>query len=150
MHMIRQAVEHPCPGLRTVPIPVGRTILARTRWRGRAADGTELGFDLARPLRHGDVVLETNEAAYVVEQEAEAVVEVDLAAGADAAARLGWMLGNLHQPVQVLAGALRAPDDSAVRALLQSAGVPFRAVHTVFAPVSAGHGPGHAHHHHHA
>lgn len=143
MQMIRQAVTDARAGLARVAIPVARLILARTRWRGRAADGQEFGFDLAHPLSHGAVVFESATHAYVIEQELEAVLEVELSGDAAIAARLGWSLGNLHQPVQALPGLLRAPDDAAVRAVLQSLGVPYRPARAVFTPAVAAHG----HHH---
>ena len=147
MHMIRQAVTDAHAGLPHVAIPVARLILARTRWRGRAEDGQEFGFDLAHPLRHGAVVFESGTHAYVIEQEPEPVLEVALAEDPAAAARLGWSLGNLHQPLQALTGCLRLPDDPAVRALLQSMDVPFRPLRAVFSPAAAGHGSHHHGHH---
>ena len=147
MQMIRQAVTDARAGLARVAIPVARLILARTRWRGRAADGQEFGFDLAHPLSHGAVVFESATHAYVIEQELEAVLEVELSGDAAVAARLGWSLGNLHQPVEVTEHGLRMADEPSARQRIQQLGLTFRAEQGVFRPPrSAAHG----HHHDHA
>lgn len=146
MQMIHEPVGKAPGGVRVVALRAPRLTLAKTRWRGAADDGVEFGFDLARPLRHGDVVHVTAAAAYTIHQDAEPVLEVDLGPDASAAARLGWSLGNLHQPVEVRAGVLVVPDDPAVRALLESLRVPFRAARAVFQPGAAVHAHHHEHH----
>ena len=58
---------------------VERLQLAKRLWRGVAADGTEFGFELEAPLKHGDAFFQSATARYVIEQQPEPVVEIDLA-----------------------------------------------------------------------
>ena len=48
---IKDAVKQ--TGNHAVSLKVERRVLAKRRWRGEAEDGTEFGFDLALPLKHG-------------------------------------------------------------------------------------------------
>ena len=65
----------------------------------------------------------------------------------EAAARLGWLLGNLHFRVAVVEGAIHAPDDPAVRQLLEREHIHYHVVEAVFRPLGGGHGHGHSHGH---
>lgn len=122
------------PALPEIPIPVDRHTLARRRWRGRAADGTEFGFQLAAPLRHGDSVLESAAARYVIRQAEEAVVEIPLAMPPSAAAGVGWAIGNLHLELSAEPTRLLAADEPAVRRLLDRIQVPYRPGQAIFRP----------------
>jgi urease accessory protein len=97
-----------------VPVNVSREMLAKRRWRRAAVDGTEFGFDLEEPLRDGSAVYASGENVYVIRQLPEAVLEVGIEDFREAA-RLGWMLGNLHFAVEITGNAIRVTDDVAVR-----------------------------------
>lgn len=142
MHLVRQAIERPGATTR-VSVPVDRLQLAKTRWRGVAADGVEFGFDLAHPLQHGDCILAGHGVAYCIEQMTEAVLEIALPGAPAAAAKTGWLMGNLHQPVQIEPGLIRMADDPSVRQLLEQLRIPFRETRAVFVPFRSA-----AHHHH--
>ena len=124
-------------------VRVDRRTLAKTRWRVEAEDGTEFGFDLARPLRHGAAVFQNEQARYVIAQRPEPLLCVAVADPA-AAARLGWMIGNLHFPAQVRAGGIYVEADPAVRQMLQREEIAYEETEGVFQPLHAGG----AHHHH--
>lgn len=117
-----------------IPIPVDRHTLAKRLWRGTAADGTEFGFELASPLRHGDAVLQGAAARYVVRQSEEAVVEIPLEMPPSAAAGVGWAIGNLHLELSSEPARLLAADEPAVRQLLDRLKVPYRPGRAVFRP----------------
>lgn len=117
-----------------VALRVERMTLAKRLWRGTAEDGTEFGFELAGPLKPGDVVHQSEAARYVVYQNPEAVVEVSLEVAPSAAAGIGWAIGNLHLELSAEATRLLAPDEPAVRQLLDRLKVPFKATTAVFRP----------------
>ncbi len=127
-----------------VTLAVDRLTLAKRRWRGTAEDGAEFGFDLAEPLTHGTVFGVTENACYVIEQKPEEVLEIALDDSSDAAARIGWMLGNLHFPVEIIARTIRVADDPAARQMLHRESVKFEARQQLFQPIKAG---AHGHHH---
>lgn len=120
--------------LPAVALEVDRLTLAKRRWRGTAADGTEFGFELEKPLPPGAVFWQTAAARYVVHQRPEAVVEISLALAPSAAAGIGWAVGNLHLELQAEPTRLLAPDEPAVRQLLARLDVPFAATTAVFRP----------------
>ncbi len=127
-----------------IDLRVDRATLAKRRWRGAAVDGREFGFDLAEPIHHGAHFFADGDNYYVIEQEPEEVLEISVTAPEETA-RVGWSLGNLHFPVQVIEGAVRVQDDPAVLQLLQRQGIAFTRVRCVFLPLTAG---AQAHHHH--
>jgi urease accessory protein len=126
-----------------IDLRVDRATLAKRRWRGTAEDGREFGFDLAEPINHGAHFFTDDDNSYVIEQKPEEVLEIAVT-GAEQAARIGWNLGNLHFPVQVLDSAVRVQDDPAVLQLFHRQGIAFTRVTCVFLPLSAG---AHGHHH---
>lgn len=115
-------------------LTVDRLVLAKRLWRGTAADGTEFGFELEAPLKHGDAFFQSATARYVIEQQPEPVVEIDLAIAPSAAAGIGWAVGNLHLELQAEPTRLLAPDEPAVRNLLERLKVPYRSTTAVFRP----------------
>ena len=127
-----------------VVLPASRSTLAKRRWRGVAEDGREFGFDLATPLDHGAVFHLDEVHYYQLHQSEEDVIEVPVET-LEQAARVAWLLGNLHFPVQVLVEAVRVADDPAVRQLVEREALPHHHLHCVFLPLAA---EGHAHHHH--
>lgn len=126
-------------------LTVNRATLVKRRWRGVAGDGKEFGFDLDHPLAHGDCFYADGGVRYVVEQTPEDVLEVRIA-GAEAAARTAWTLGNLHLVVQILPDAIRVADDPAARKALTDGGISFQPANRVFIPLAGGgHHHGHVH-----
>lgn len=136
-----------------VALRADRITLAKRLWRGVADDGVEFGFELQRPLRHGDVFYQTEAARYVIRQHPEPVVEISLDVAPSAAAGIGWAIGNLHLELQAESTRLLAADEPAVRQLLERLSVPFTPTTAVFRPGrfvrgnQAAHelGPGHKH-----
>lgn len=134
LQLINVPVATPNLSLPEVALAVERTTLARRIWRGTAADGAEFGFELERPLRHGDVFWQTGQARYAVAQQPENLVEIDLAIAPSAAAGIGWAVGNLHLELCAEPTRLLAPDEPAVRQLLERLQVPFKTTTAIFRP----------------
>lgn len=134
MQLITDSVVSSDPALPEIALPVERLTLAKRIWRGAAEDGMEFGFELARPLGHGDVFWQTAAARYVVQQRTEPLVEIALDMAPSAAAGIGWAIGNLHLELQAEPTRLLAPDEPAVRQLLARLQVPFVPVVAVFRP----------------
>ena len=126
-------------------LPVDRLTLARRRWRGVALDGTEFGFDLEHPLADGDVFFQGDIAVYRLAQQPEPVLEVPLTSPVDAA-QTGWKIGNLHFQIAVTAQTILAPDDPAIRQMLEREHITFRPTSAIFRPLGGGHSHGHATH----
>ncbi len=134
MHLVHGPVSDPDVLRRAISLEVERITLAKRVWRGVAADGTEFGFELDRPLKHGETFFQTAEARYVIAQKEERVVEVALEIAPSAAAGIGWAVGNLHLELQAEVGRLLAPDEPAVRKLFERLNVPYRETTAVFRP----------------
>ena len=126
----------PVPDLRLpeVALRVDRITAAKRLWRSSAEDGTEFGFELERPLRHGDVFWQTPAARYVIQQRPEAVVEIALDIAPSAAAGIGWAVGNLHLELQAESARLLASDEPVVRQLLERLQVSFTPTTAIFRP----------------
>jgi urease accessory protein len=134
LQIIQASVLSPHSGLREIAIRADRFTLAKRLWRGTAEDGTEFGFELNNPLKHGDVVFQTTEARYVIQQAEEAVVEISLDVAPSAAAGIGWAIGNLHLELSAEPTRLIAADEPAIRQLLERLKVPYRATTAIFRP----------------
>ena len=132
--LIHAPIADPGPGRPEVALPVDRLTLAKRLWRGVAEDGLEFGFELQTPLKHGDTVFQNETARYTIRQAEEAVVEISLDLAPSAAAGIGWAIGNLHLELQSEATRLLAPDEPAVRNLLDRLKVPFRQTTAIFRP----------------
>ena len=104
-----------------------------------AEDGSEFGFDLEAPLSDGAAVFQSDAATFVLAQKYEPVLEVSLGADSPSAARLGWMIGNLHFAIEVAGPVVRVVDDPAVRQLFEREGITYTACKRVFHPLSGGH-----------
>lgn len=115
---ITAPVSQPRPDLTAVAIRVERLRLVKRRWRGRADDGAEFAFELEVPLRHEQVVWETETLAYRIEQQEEPLLEVSLDLPPSAAAGVGWAVGNLHLELMSEPHRLLTPDEPAARQLL--------------------------------
>lgn len=121
-------------GLPAVAVMLPRRDLTTTAWQAVAADGRAFGCAAAAPLRAGDTIFETATARYVLCQQEEPVVEVSLDLAASAAAGVGWAFGNEHLPLCAEPTRLLAPDEPAVRQLLERLRVPYRTGVAVFRP----------------
>lgn len=134
MQIVTMAVSSPDASLPEVALHAVRQDIAKRRWRSTAEDGAEFGFDLEMPLRHGAAFWQSSAARYVIRQSPEPVVEIALDLPTSAVAGLGWAIGNLHLELASEATRLLAPDEPAVRQLLDRLGVSFRATSAVFQP----------------
>lgn len=156
MILVTASVSAPDSTLPVVELRVERRTLAKRLWRGTAADGTEFGFQLSRPLAPGDTVHQSSTARYVIVQEPEPVLEIPLAGlPASAVAGVGWAVGNLHLDFSSEASRLLAPDEPAARRLFERIQIPYTPTTAVFrpgrfkrsvtAPLVDELGPGHKH-----
>lgn len=136
--MIHGPLAQADESLSVVRIAADRLTLAKRRWRGVAEDGREFGFDLEKPLADGTTVWQA-EARYVIAQAYESVLEVSLSSAAPIAAKLGWMIGNLHFPLEVVGESVRVADDSALRQMFEREGISYTACKRVFHPLRGGH-----------
>ncbi len=134
MQLVSGPVAQPDPALSEIALAVARLTLAKRLWRGAAEDGTEFGFELEKPLRHGEVFWQTSAARYVVRQLPEQVVEISLDVAPSAAAGIGWAIGNLHLELASEPARLLALDEPAVRQLLERLQVPFKSTTAIFRP----------------
>lgn len=146
MHLITQALAHAHKGRDLVAIPVDRHKLARRRWRGTAADGTDFGFDVAEALEHGDCIYETETTSYRIEQEPEDCLLIPIREGREAA-WIGWMVGNLHFKASFSEEGVLVQDDLAVIQMLDREHIHYHRVARVFQPTKQG---GHSHDHDHS
>lgn len=134
MVLINAALSSANPALPVVLLRIDRITLAKRLWRGTADNGADFGFELTSPLKHGDTFHESATTRYVIDQQAESVVEISLAIAPSAAAGIGWAVGNLHLELQAEPTRLLAPDEPAVRQLLDRLKVPFRSIEAIFRP----------------
>lgn len=134
MQLITGPVVAPDLFLPEVALPADRLTVGKRLWRGRADDGTEFGFELSVPLKHGDTFWQMAAARYVIRQQPEAIVEISLEVAPSAAAGIGWAVGNLHLELQAEPTRLLAPDEPAVRQLLDRLKVPFKPATAIFRP----------------
>ncbi len=135
MISIQAPVVTPDLALPVVALRIERRTLAKRLWRGVAADGTEFGFQLFKPLQPGDAFHQNAVARYIIEQEPEPVLEIPLAGfPASAVAGIGWAVGNLHLEFSSEATRLLTPDEPAARQLLARIQVAFTPTTAVFRP----------------
>jgi urease accessory protein len=122
------------PASEQVRVSAERRQFLKRRWRGVAEDGTEFGFDLDQRLPDGAVIFQTDAHDFVVWQEPELVYVVSLGSP-DEAALIGWRIGNLHLPVEIIGSTLRVLHDPAVRQLCEREGWPLVEETVVFKPL---------------
>ena len=124
------------------PRPVGeqvrlwaeRRMFLKRRWRAKAEDGVEFGFDLTGRLHSGAVIHRTASVDYVIVQEEEPVFEISYAEAAEAAL-IGWKIGNLHFPMEIGGGWMRVTRDPAVARLCEREGWVVAEADVVFNPL---------------
>ena len=134
LRLIHRPIAAPTSALPEIALRVERMTLAKRLWRGIAADGTEFGFELHAPLKHGDTFFQSAAARYTVQQHPESVIEVALDVAPSAAAGIGWAIGNLHLELQSEPTRLLAPDEPAVRQLLDRLKISFTPTTAIFRP----------------
>ena len=135
LSIVHSSVASPNLALAEVVLKAERLMLAKRLWRGVADDGTEFGFELTAPLKHGETFWQTATARYVVQQPPEAVLAISLDAIApSAAAGIGWAIGNLHREFSSEPTRLLAPDDPALRQLFDRLKIPFQPTTAIFRP----------------
>lgn len=145
MHLVRGPFAGFDPTLPEIAVRVDRQKLARRLWRGTADDGSDFGFEVATPLRHGDVVWCSAAARYVIRQTAEPLLEISIDVAPDEAAVIGWAVGNMHFVIEAQEKRILAPDDSGLRQALDRIGVAYRVCSGVFQPHRFANIVGHAH-----
>ena len=134
MQLVSAPVISANASLPEIALRVERLTLAKRRWRGTAGDGEEFGFELSAPLKDGETISETPTFRYVIRQQPEPVLEISLDVATSAAAGIGWAIGNLHMELSAEPTRLLAPDDPAVRQLLDRLQVSYRPISAVFRP----------------
>jgi urease accessory protein len=134
LQLVRAPLAETNATLLEIPLRVDRFTLAKRLWRGAADDGMEFGFELATPLKHGDVIYQTPLARYVVTQLDEPVIEISLDVAPSAAAGIGWAVGNLHLELSAEPSRLIAADEPAMRQLLERLKVSYRTTRAIFRP----------------
>jgi len=143
MEIIQGALPDADASRPQIRLAIDRLTLAKRRWRGTAEDGCEFGFDLVGPLRDGDAFFSGAAGDYVIAQKYEPVLEVRSAEigvrDFTEAARLGWIIGNLHFQIAIAGDVVQVVDDPAVRQLFEREGIPFASYKRVFHPLSGGH-----------
>ena len=108
------------PEAEQIKLVAERRLFLKRRWRAFAEDGTEF--------------FQTEHLDYVIWQEPEMVYQVAIAEP-HFGALVGWKIGNLHFPVQIIDGHIRITHDPAIAQLLEREGWPFEEVSVVFNPL---------------
>ncbi|MDP4721731.1 MAG: hypothetical protein NWR03_11065 [Akkermansiaceae bacterium] len=136
MHLIERMVAPESDKLpeHRIELAVERRKFLKRRWRGTASDGTDFGFDLESRLTDGCVIFQSLENDYIVRQLPEKVYEVPFS-NPEEGALIGWKVGNLHLPAQVMDGSLRILHDDAMKQLLEREGWPFSEPEVLFTPM---------------
>jgi len=132
MHMLAERSTRPVGG--QVRLLVERHLFLKRRWQGVAEDGTAFEFDLASRLKNGCVIHQTDGADYVIAQKDETVIQIATPTP-EQAALVGWKIGNLHFPVQIVDGFIRVTADPMIRELLATENWPHAEVSVVFQPL---------------
>jgi len=138
MHLIERmlAPTSALPASQQVTLGAERRQFLKRRWRAAAADGREFGFDLEDRLTNGCVIFHENGCDYIVRQLSETVYEIPIKS-AEYAALVGWKIGNLHLPAQILSDCIRVLHDDAMGQLLAREGWSFTEPEVLFTPLKA-------------
>jgi urease accessory protein len=130
------AVKSDKPPENRIELAIERRKFLKRRWRATASDGTDFGFDLESRLTDGCVIYQDGNTDYIVRQLPEKVFEVAFTNPAEGAL-IGWKVGNLHLPAQIMEGSLRILHDDAMKQLLAREGWPFTEPEVLFTPMKA-------------
>lgn len=136
MHVIQHAIG-PASGLPAemqITLAAERRQFLKRRWRGIAEDGTEFGFDLETRLTDGCVIFQQAGCDYIVRQLPETVYEILFETAAQAAL-VGWKVGNLHLPAQILEHSILVLHDEAMMQLLGREGWAYTEPEVIFTPM---------------
>jgi urease accessory protein len=138
MHLIERmiAAKSERPLENRVELTVERRKFLKRRWRATASDGTDFGFDLESRLTDGCVIFQDGHTDYIVRQLPETVYEVAFSSPAEGTL-IGWKVGNLHLPAQIMEGSLRVLHDDAMKQLLEREGWEFTEPEVLFTPMKA-------------
>ncbi len=138
MHLIESmiAVKSDKPPENRIELAIERRKFLKRRWRATASDGTDFGFDLESRLTDGCVIYQDGNTDYIVRQLPEKVFEVAFTNPAEGAL-IGWKVGNLHLPAQIMESSLRILHDDAMKQLLAREGWPFTEPEVLFTPMKA-------------
>ncbi len=138
MHLIESmiAVKSDKPPENRIELAIERRKFLKRRWRATASDGTDFGFDLESRLTDGCVIYQDGNTDYIVRQLPEKVYEVAFTNPAEGAL-IGWKVGNLHLPAQIMEGSLRILHDDAMKQLLAREGWDFTEPEVLFTPMKA-------------
>lgn len=117
-----------------VRLLVERYLFLKRCWQGTAEDGTEFEFDLESRLKDGCVIHQTDDADYVILHQPEPVFRIPTPTS-EIAALVGWKIGNLHFPVQIVPGFLLVTPDPMVKTLLDRENWTYEKVDAVFQPL---------------
>ena len=96
----------------------------------------EFGFDLEERLVDGGVIFQHDGNDYIVRQLPEVVYQVPFESPAQAAI-IGWKVGNLHLPAQILEDAILVLHDEAMANLLEREGWMYSEPEVTFNPMKA-------------
>jgi urease accessory protein len=122
------------PESEQVRLEAERYRFLKRRWQGLAEDGTEFAFDLESRLKSGCVIHQTDAADYVIVQKTEPVYQI-ATPSLEFAALVGWKIGNLHFPVQIVDGFLRVTVHPIVKGMIDREEWPHEEVNVVFQPL---------------
>ena len=139
MQLIHDHLHHWDATRLEICLLVDRLTLAKRRWRGIAENRVEFGFDLEHHLHDGDVFFESETNIFRIAQTPEPVLVVDLGNDGPTAARLGWMVGNLHFQIGIYGSSMLVADDPALRQLFEREHIAFALDSKIFHPFSGGH-----------
>ena len=136
MHLIQHMLSglSDLPGAQQIVLTAERRQFLKRRWRGVAEDGVEFGFDLGTRLTDGCVIFHQEGRDYIVRQLPETVYEITIETPAQAAL-VGWKVGNLHLPAQILTDSIRVLHDEAMGQLLEREGWLFTEPEVLFTPM---------------
>lgn len=123
------------PG-KQITLSAERRQFLKRRWRGVAEDGTEFGFDLETRLTDGCLIFQQGGHDYIVRQLPEVVYQIDCASPGQAAL-VGWKVGNLHLPAQIVGNAIWVLHDEAMTQLLEREGWDYSEPEVLFSPMKA-------------
>ena len=139
------------------PVPVADTLILdfaqRTATQGFVFTGKgtciEFGFDESPALATDDALLLDDGSVVEIVAAPEPLVEARVADPA-ALARIAWLLGNRHAPVQLFANRLRIRRNAEIEAMLAARAIKTAVIEAPFEPdtVAASHDHDHDHHGH--
>ncbi len=122
------------PEREQIRLTVERHLFLKRRWQGVAEDGVAFEFDLASRLKDGCVIHQSDDADYVIAHKEETVFQIATPT-AEQAALVGWKIGNLHFPVQIVDGFIRVTADPMILELLAAEDWSHEEVSVVFQPL---------------